>query len=128
VTGSDVNGGNGQFGDADDINQGNWFEHSSYLKTDGFSGDDFVAGGHGMFGDYAVHALWNDTTTMNTDKAISGNSVHTESNGTVRTTPWHIPTTYANNDTDNQAYWGNNAPAPGGHGDNGWVRGKDGYF
>ena len=46
--------------------------HSNYLKTDGFdgpngTGDDFVAGGRGMFVDYAVHALWTDTTTMGTD-------------------------------------------------------------
>jgi hypothetical protein len=35
---------------------------------------------------------------------------------------------YANNDTDNNKYWSNNAPPPGGHGDNGWQRGQNGYY
>jgi hypothetical protein len=123
VTGSDVNGSDGIFGNGDDVNQGDWFEHSSYLKADQFAGDDFIAGGRGAFGDYAVHALWTDTTTMNGDKPITGVSVH----GSV-VTPKHIATAYANNDTDNNKYWSNNAPPPGGHGDNGWQRGQNGYY
>ena len=54
----------------------------------------------GMFGDYAVHALWTDTTTMNTDKAIPyschGNLDKYSFNCT------HVPTAYGNNDSDNQ--------------------------
>ena len=30
--------GNSTYGDSDDINQGDWFMHSNYLKTDGFTG------------------------------------------------------------------------------------------
>ena len=41
-------------------------------------------------GDYAVHALWTDTTTMNGDKPITGVSVH----GSV-VTPKHIATASA---------------------------------
>ena len=49
VKGSDINqndmghdgdtwSGNSSYGDSDDINQGDWFMHSNYLKTDGFTG------------------------------------------------------------------------------------------
>eukprot|EP00960_Hanusia_phi_P051140 760621-Hanusia_phi.AAC.1 len=34
VVGSDVHGADGEYGNGDDINQGNWFEHSQYLRTD----------------------------------------------------------------------------------------------
>jgi hypothetical protein len=112
--------------------------HSNYLKTDGFdgpngTGDDFVAGGRGMFGDYAVHALWTDTTTMGTDKAIPnvchGNLDH------YTFTCTHVPTAYGNNDTDNQFYWPDapghqnyqNGGAPNRKGDNGWQRSGNGY-
>ena len=114
--------------------------HSNYLKTDGFdgpngTGDDFVAGGRGMFGDYAVHALWTDTTTMNTDKAIPYTCHGSLSNYSLNCT--HVPTTYGNNDSDNQAYWtatpihqnyegaasiwkGSIGGGPNRKGDNGW--------
>jgi len=160
VTGSDINqsdmghdtdgtttSGNTAFGDSDDINQGDWFMHSNYLKTDGFdgpngTGDDFVAGGRGMFGDYAIHALWTDTTTMNTDKAIP-NVCH----GSLQHysfTCTHVPTAYGNNDSDAQAYWtatpihqnfnssevvwkGSQGSGPNRKGDNGWQRAGNGY-
>ena len=53
----------------------------------------------GMFGDYAVHALWTDTTTMNTDKAIPytcHGDLHKYTMNCV-----HVPTAYGNNDSDN---------------------------
>ena len=129
--------GNTAFGDSDDINQGDWFMHSHYLLTDGFTGphgtgDDFVAGGRGMFGDYAVHALWTDTTTMNTDKPIPTVCHGSLAKGTMNCT--HIPTSYGNNDTDNNQYWsGNthqnymNGGAPNRNGDSGWQRSLNGY-
>ncbi|EKX40753.1 hypothetical protein GUITHDRAFT_142615 [Guillardia theta CCMP2712] len=95
VTGSDVNGSDGIFGNGDDINQGNWFEHSQYLRTDQIPSDDFVVGGR------------------------------------------HINSSYANNDTDNNKYWGGASGSgcnPNGSGisgctagsasgyDNGWQR------
>ena len=166
VKGSDINqndmghdndgtthSGNTAFGDSDDIQQGDWFMHSNYLKTDGFlgpngTGDDFVAGGRGMFGDYAVHALWTDTTTMNTDKFIPnvchGSIAHNNLNCT------HVPTAYGNNDTDNNSYWstdggatksihqnyadqtmhwtGSYGTGPNRKGDNGWQRAGNGYI
>ena len=36
---TDATSGNASFGDADDINQGDWYMHSNYLKTDGFTGE-----------------------------------------------------------------------------------------
>jgi len=158
VKGSDINqedmghdndtvSGSSKFGDSDDIQQGDWFMHSNYLKTDGFdgpngTGDDFVAGGRGMFGDYAVHALWTDTTTMNTDKAIPYTCHGDLSKYTLNCT--HVPTAYGNNDSDNNEYWGfqgvhqNYQPTavvwkgsigggPSRKGDNGWQRAGNGY-
>jgi hypothetical protein len=58
----------------------------------------------GMFGDYAVHALWTDTTTMNTDKAIPYTCHGDLSKYTLNCT--HVPTAYGNNDSDNNEYWG----------------------
>lgn len=86
-------------------------------------------------GDYAVHALWTDTTTMNTDKAIPYTCHGSLSHYTLNCT--HVPTTYGNNDTDNQAYWtaapihqnyegtasiwkGSIGGGPNRKGDNGW--------
>jgi hypothetical protein len=161
VQGSDINqsdmghdndgtttSGNTAFGDSDDIQQGDWFMHSNYLKTDGFdgpngTGDDFVAGGRGMFGDYAVHALWTDTTTMNTDKAIPYTCHGNLDKYTFNCT--HVPTAYGNNDSDNQAYWtatpihqnynstevvwkGSIGSGPNRKGDNGWQRAGNGYI
>ena len=37
----DATSGNASYGDADDINQGDWYMHSNYLKTDGFTGVTF---------------------------------------------------------------------------------------
>ena len=158
VVGSDINqsdmghdndavSGNTAFGDSDDINQGDWFMHSNYLKTDGFdgpngTGDDFVAGGRGMFGDYAVHALWTDTTTMNTDKVIPYTCHGDLHQYTLNCT--HVPTAYGNNDSDNQSYWtatpihqnydstavvwkGSLGGGPNRKGDNGWQRAGNGY-
>jgi hypothetical protein len=161
VVGSDINqsdmghdndgtttSGNTAFGDSDDIQQGDWFMHSNYLKTDGFdgpngTGDDFVAGGRGMFGDYAVHALWTDTTTMNTDKAIPYTCHGSLSHYTLNCT--HVPTAYGNNDSDNNSYWtatpihqnynssvevwsGSRGSGPNRKGDNGWQRAANGYI
>ena len=55
-----------------------------------------------MFGDYAVHALWTDTTTMNTDKAIPMNCHGNLDKYTFNCT--HVPTAYGNNDSDNQVW------------------------
>jgi len=139
--------GNTAFGDSDDINQGDWFMHSNYLKTDGFdgpngTGDDFVAGGRGMFGDYAIHALWTDTTTMNTDKPIPYECHGSLQHYSLSCT--HVPTSYGNNDSDNNQYWtaapihqnhnssdavwkGSHGSGPNRKGDNGWQRAGNGY-
>jgi hypothetical protein len=89
----------------------------------------------GMFGDYAVHALWTDTTTMNTDKPIPYTCHGSLSNYTLNCT--HVPTAYGNNDSDNNEYWnfqgvhqnyqptdvvwkGSFGGGPSRKGDNGW--------
>mmetsp|Transcript_12206 Transcript_12206/g.17683 ORF Transcript_12206/g.17683 Transcript_12206/m.17683 type:complete len:340 (+) Transcript_12206:57-1076(+) len=165
VKGSDINqndmghdndgvatSGTSTYGDADDINQGDWYMHSNYLKTDGFdgpngTGDDFVAGGRGMFGDYAVHALWHDTTNMDNIRypSLGGTeSMPTGCHGSLSAhnlSCYHSATQYTNNDTDNSYYWS----TPGGthmyehqnytagqdamnrSGDNGWQRAGNGY-
>jgi len=57
-----------------------------------------------MFGDYAVHALWTDTTTMNTDKVIPYTCHGDLHQYTLNCT--HVPTAYGNNDSDNQVSGG----------------------
>jgi len=125
--------------------------HSNYLKTDQFTGpygtgDDFVAGGRGMFGDYAVHALWSDTTNM--DNLKYGGAIEhmpTGCHGSLANKDlscYHSATQYTNNDTDNSFYWStpggsqiyshqNYASianmAPNHNGDNGWQRAGNGY-
>lgn len=166
VKGSDINqndmghdgdtwSGNSSYGDSDDINQGDWFMHSNYLKTDGFTGpngtgDDFVAGGRGMFGDYAIHMpKFVDTTTMDNLGRFHGlketmptgcHGVNIVGNHSSNLSCYHSATQYGNNDTDNNDYWS----TPGGtgiyshqnyaggdginrHGDNGWQRSLNGY-
>jgi hypothetical protein len=96
----------------------------------------------GMFGDYAVHALWSDTTAMDNLRGAAAGAAGTLEpmsigcgSGSVDTTHAagsfscvHVPTNYPNNDTDNQAYWGhvravgNGVTSPGVWGDNGWQR------
>ena len=151
----DTTSGNSSYGDSDDINQGDWFMHSNYLKTDGFTGpngtgDDFVAGGRGMFGDYAIHMpKFVDTTTMDNLGRFHGlketmptgcHGVNIVGNHSSNLSCYHSATQYGNNDTDNNDYWS----TPGGtgiyshqnyaggdginrHGDNGWQRSLNGY-
>jgi len=146
----DATSGNASYGDADDINQGDWYMHSNYLKTDGFTGpygtgDDFVAGGRGMFGDYAIHAPhWLDTTNM--DNIRMGGGTETMPSGchgslaNGNLSCYHSATQFTNNDTDNTHYWSSpggtkiyahqnysNNDAPNHSGDNGWQRAGNGY-
>ena len=108
--------GDSAYGDSDDINQGDWFMHSNYLKTDGFlgpngTGDDFVVGGRGMFGDYAIHyAPWTDTTTMDNLGKFHGakEAMPTGCHGSIagnNLNCYHSATAFGNNDTDNNSYW-----------------------
>jgi hypothetical protein len=167
VAGSDINqndmghdndgvatSGNSTYGDSDDINQGDWFMHSNYLKTDGFTGpngtgDDFVAGGRGMFGDYAIHMPhWSDTTNMDNLRAGAHagqlETMPTGCHGSLaghNLSCYHSATEYGNNDTDNNDYWSTPGQSHiyGGHqnyglgagpnmlGDNGWQRAGNGY-
>ena len=55
----------------------------------------------GMFGDYAVHALWSDTTAM--DSLRYAGAVESVPTTCTASTCYHVPTNYQNNDTDNQA-------------------------
>ena len=64
-----------------------------------------------MFGDYAVHALWSDTTAM--DSLRYAGAVESVPTTCTASTCYHVPTNYQNNDTDNQAR-ADPAPAPDG--------------
>ena len=54
-----------------------------------------------MFGDYAVHALWSDTTAM--DSLRYAGAVESVPTTCTASACYHVPTNYQNNDTDNQA-------------------------
>ena len=79
-----------------------------------------------MFGDYAVHALWSDTTAM--DNLRYGGALEAMPTTCSAFTCAHVPTNYQNNDTDNHQYWthvravGDGQRSPGVWGDNGWQR------
>jgi hypothetical protein len=112
------------------INQGDWFHHGQWMQDDQVSSDDMVPGGTGMFGHWAVHVPWTDTTDMDnlhaadiTDSSIAGAleviAGNTPANNVRGGHTVHTASDYDNNDTDNHYYWGVN-----GHNGAGDLAGK----